>query len=76
MKCQHCGNNEAEYQYTVTIGNHQIDRYLCAACAKELGYESKDTGLSFDQLFSDFLSAKTQNKELETTISPCIPDWS
>ncbi len=75
MKCQHCGNNEAEYQYTITIGDHQIERYLCAACAKQLGYETKDTGLSFDQLFSDFLNTTAQKKELEAVCPRCGSTW-
>lgn len=76
MKCQHCGNNEAEYQYTITVGNHQIERYLCSVCAKQLGYETGNADLSFDQLFSDFLNAKVQKQESEAVCPRCGSTWA
>ncbi|MGI6497720.1 MAG: UvrB/UvrC motif-containing protein [Oscillospiraceae bacterium] len=76
MKCQHCGNNEAEYQYTITVGNHQIERYLCSVCAKQLGYETEDASLSFDQLFSDFLNAQPQKQEPEISCPRCGSTWT
>ena len=76
MKCQHCGKNEAEYHFTIAIGTHQIERYLCAACAKQLGYESEGTFLSFDQLFSDFLTENPQKHELGIICPHCGSTWS
>jgi protein arginine kinase activator len=76
MKCQYCGKNEAEYQFTITVGMHQIERYLCADCAKQLGYESEGTFLSFDQLFSDFLSETPQKQEKGIICPRCGSVWS
>lgn len=76
MKCQYCGKNEAEYQFTITVGAHQIERYLCADCAKQLGYESEGTFLSFDQLFSDFLSENAKKQEKGIICPRCGSMWS
>ena len=44
MKCQNCGNNDANVRYTQIINGVKKQMNLCEKCAKKLGI----TDISFD----------------------------
>lgn len=37
MKCEHCGNNEANVRYTQIINGVKKEMHLCEECSRELG---------------------------------------
>ena len=45
MKCQHCGNHEANYHYRSNINGSVTDLHLCQACAREIGGAFAGAGL-------------------------------
>lgn len=53
MKCQNCGENEANVRYTQIINGVKKQMNLCEKCSKELGIE--DINLSMPISFSSFL---------------------
>ena len=53
MKCQNCGENEANVKYTQIINGVKKQMSLCDKCAKELGLE--DINFSMPISFSSFL---------------------
>ena len=46
MKCEKCKKNKANFIYTETINGKKKEIYLCSKCAKELGLDNFDFGLS------------------------------
>ena len=46
MKCEKCKKNKANFIYTETINGKKKEIYLCSKCAKELGLDDFNFGLS------------------------------
>lgn len=55
MKCQHCGNREANFYYRSTVNGRTTEKRLCSSCAEELGYAG---ALQRERLFSDEFFAR------------------
>lgn len=53
MKCQNCGENEANFRYTQIINGVKKQMSLCDECAKKLGLD--DINFSMPISFSSFL---------------------
>ena len=53
MKCQNCGENEANVRYTEIINGVKKEMALCDKCSKELGMQSLDFNIPIN--FSSFL---------------------
>lgn len=63
MKCQNCGNNEANVKYTEIINGQKKQYILCEECAEKLGINDKmnfnmkvDLGNFFGGFFDDYNS--------------------
>lgn len=63
MKCQNCGNNEANIKYTEIINGQKKQYILCEECAEKLGINEKmnfnmkvDLGNFFGGFFDDYNS--------------------
>lgn len=63
MKCQNCGNNEANVKYTEIINGQKKQYILCEECAEKLGINQKlnfnmkvDLGNFFGGFFDDYNS--------------------
>lgn len=52
MKCQRCGNNEANVSYTQIINGEKTKLYLCDKCANDL-----NIGMNFNFDFNDVFGA-------------------
>jgi len=55
MKCENCGNHEANYHYTSNINGNITERHLCSECAGKLGYET-NLFADADNMFENMLS--------------------
>ena len=53
MKCQNCGENEANVRYTEIINGVKKEMAICDKCSKELGMQSLDFNIPIN--FSSFL---------------------
>ena len=53
MKCQNCGENDANVRYTEIINGVKKEMALCDKCSKELGMQSLDFNIPIN--FSSFL---------------------
>lgn len=53
MKCQNCGKKEATVRYYENINGNQKEIFLCADCAKKLGFNS------FSDIFSPIYTTIT-----------------
>lgn len=53
MKCQNCGENEANVKYTQVINGVKKEMALCDECSKSLGLQSVDFNIPIN--FSSFL---------------------
>ncbi len=58
MKCQNCGENEANFRYTEVINGVKKEIALCDECRKKLGIQSLDFNIpiDFSSFFGDFLN--------------------
>lgn len=58
MKCQNCGENEANVKYTQIINGVKKQMSLCDKCAKELGIDdiSFNMPISFSSFLGDMLN--------------------
>lgn len=67
MKCQNCGENEANFRYTEIINGDKKEIALCDKCSKELGIQGLDFNMpiDFSSFFGDFL-----NEYEDTTMFP------
>ena len=54
MKCDNCGENEANVKYTQIINGEKKIMHLCEKCSEELGINNLDFNMPID--FSSFLS--------------------
>lgn len=59
MKCNHCGNNEANTHFKRIINGKREEMYLCEECAKELGVmdDFDFEPFSMDSFFGNLLGA-------------------
>lgn len=57
MKCQNCGENEANIYYTQIINGVKKEINVCEKCAKQLGLSQMDYSMpiDFSSFFGDFL---------------------
>lgn len=65
MKCQNCGENEANFRYTEIINGVKKEIALCEECQKKLGIQGLDFNIpiNFSSFFGDFLN-EYDNSEL------------
>ena len=54
MKCDNCGENEANVKYTQIINGQKKKMFLCEKCSEELGINNINFNMPID--FSSFLS--------------------
>lgn len=65
MKCQNCGNEEVNFQYTSNINGNITVNHYCAKCASELGYtdDSKtQPEMSFEEVFADLFGVQPSRR--------------
>lgn len=57
MKCQNCGENEANIYYTQIINGVKKEINICEKCAQQLGLEQMDYSMpiGFSNFFGEFL---------------------
>ena len=57
MKCQNCGENEANVRYTQIINGVKKELALCDECSKKIGLQSLDFNIpiNFSSFLGDFL---------------------
>ena len=65
MKCQNCGENEANFRYTEIINGVKKEIALCDECRKKLGIQGLDFNIpiNFSSFLGDFLN-EYDNSEL------------
>lgn len=63
MKCQRCGNNDANISYTQIINGEKAKFYLCDKCANEL-----NIGMNFKFGFNDIFGAFFEEPNFVKTI--------
>lgn len=58
MKCQNCGENEANFRYTEIINGVKKEIALCDDCKQKLGLQGLDFNIpiNFSSFFGDFLN--------------------
>ena len=58
MKCQNCGEHEANFRYTEIINGDKKELNLCEECANKLGLQKLDFNIpiNFSSFFGDFLN--------------------
>lgn len=58
MKCQNCGENEANFRYTEIINGVKKEIALCDECKQKLGLQGLDFNIpiNFSSFFGDFLN--------------------
>ncbi|MBR6033149.1 MAG: UvrB/UvrC motif-containing protein [Clostridia bacterium] len=60
MKCENCGNNEANVRYTQIVNGAKKEMHLCEECARELGITNMnfnfDMPFGFSNFFGEFLN--------------------
>lgn len=58
MKCQNCGENEANFRYTEIINGVKKEIALCDECRNKLGLQGLDFNIpiDFSSFFGDFLN--------------------
>lgn len=69
MKCQNCGENEANVRYTQIINGVKKEMALCDECSKSLGLQSLDFNIpiSFSSFLGQFL--EEDNNILDSIVS-------
>ena len=69
MKCQNCGENEANFRYTEIINGVKKEIALCDECRKKLGIQGLDFNIpiNFSSFFGDFL-----NEYDDSTLFPML----
>lgn len=63
MKCENCGNNEANVKYTEIINGRKTEMHLCEKCSRKLGISSNldfnmnmDIPSFFGEIFNEYNS--------------------
>lgn len=67
MKCDNCGNDNANIRYYRNINGVKQEMNLCEACGKKLGIT--DIGFNMPMDFSSFLSGFFEESEDDTLLS-------
>lgn len=60
MKCQNCGENNANVRYSQNINGRKIEVFLCENCAKDLNVFDNFSDMfdfSFNNMFSNILNS-------------------
>lgn len=57
MKCQNCGEQEANIRYTQIVNGVKEELHLCSECAEKLGLDEMDFSMpiDFSSFFGEFL---------------------
>lgn len=63
MKCQNCGENEANVKYTQIINGDKKEMFVCEKCAKNLGISDENFSIpiDFSSFFGDFIEEFEDN---------------
>lgn len=63
MKCQNCGEHEANIRYTQIINGVKKELHLCSECADKLGVNDMDLNMpiDFSSFFGEFLENNNTN---------------
>ena len=69
MKCENCGNHEANYHYTSNINGKVTERHLCSECAGKLGFEN-DLFTDVDNMFENMLGGFFGKRSLLGSFDP------
>lgn len=58
MKCQNCGEHDANFRYTEIINGVKKELNLCEECAKKMGVDNLNFNIpiNFSSFFGDFLN--------------------
>ena len=74
MKCQHCGNHEANYHYRSNINGAVTDLHLCQACAREIGGVFAGAGLSrsMEAIFGGNFFSRPLGASMPLTIGTAV----
>lgn len=64
MKCQNCGENEANVRYTQIVNGNKEEMYLCDRCANKMKL-NMNFKFGFDDIFSSFFAEPTLIKPFE-----------
>ena len=64
MKCQNCGENEANVRYTQIINGKKEEIFVCDKCANQLKLDM-NFKFEFDDIFSSFFGEPSFFKPLE-----------
>lgn len=58
MKCENCGNNEANVKYTQIINGEKKQMFLCEECSEKLGINNIhfNMPISFNSFLEDFFN--------------------
>lgn len=60
MKCQNCGEHEANIKYMQMINGEKDEMYLCEKCAKDMKIDMNfDMHFGFDNIFSSLFGGET-----------------
>jgi protein arginine kinase activator len=79
MKCQNCGNHEANFHYSQNINGAVTEQHLCGDCAERLGYAGgffKDPDASIRSLVNDFFAPRISEPSFpsfHSFFSPSFP---
>lgn len=77
MKCDNCGKEEVNYQFTANINGDITEKNLCADCAANLGYMDRSQSkpeASFEDIFMDLFGARP-NRRMLTGFGMVIPTF-
>lgn len=66
MKCQSCGENEANVKYTQIINGNKEEVFLCDRCASQMKLDM-NFKFGFDDIFSSFFAEPTLVKPVQIT---------
>ncbi len=69
MRCQECGEKEAQVHVTKIINGEKKELYLCKECAEEIGELDFSASFSFDKLLTGLLNDKF-TPEQQINLSP------
>ncbi len=64
MKCQSCGENEANVKYTQMINDETEELFLCEKCAKKLKLDM-NFKFGFDDIFSSLFASPSPVRPVE-----------
>lgn len=59
MKCEHCGENEANFFYKSVVNGKKTEANLCSECAQKLGYMEEFPRMTVTTSLFDLLAPHT-----------------